>query len=167
MTMKYVAEVGDKAYAVAIDQPGQVTVNGRPHTVDLQPINDGPLYSIILDGVSHEVFVDWNEGAYIVMVRGERYVVRVEDERLRTLAELGRQRHPEQRTVTVKAPMPGLVVKIPATPGGKVSAGQPVVILEAMKMENEIRAPRSGTVKSLRVKPGQTVNQGDVLAVIE
>jgi biotin carboxyl carrier protein len=62
--------------------------------------------------------------------------------------------------------MPGLVVGVPAKVGEPVKMGQGVVILEAMKMENEIRAPRDGVVKAVRVAPGQAVEQGQVLAVI-
>jgi len=63
--------------------------------------------------------------------------------------------------------MPGLVVAVPVEAGTVVKSGQPVVILEAMKMENEIRAPRAGTVKTIRVAKGQTVNKDEALIILE
>jgi biotin carboxyl carrier protein len=69
--------------------------------------------------------------------------------------------------VAVKAPMPGLVVAVAATSGQEVKIGQGLIILEAMKMENELRAPRAGRVKAIRVSPGQVVDKDQVLVVIE
>jgi biotin carboxyl carrier protein len=165
--MKYIAETENCSYQVEIERSGEVVVDGRPHRVDLRSIDGEALYSIIVDSQSFEVFVDWSEGAYYVMLEGERHVVRVEDERLRTLARLGGRVQSGLGEVAVKAPMPGLVVRLVAGPGVQVKAGDGLVILEAMKMENEIRAPRSGTVKAIRVAPGQKVNKDQVLAVIE
>jgi biotin carboxyl carrier protein len=165
--MKYIAETEDCSYLIEIDRSDEVVVDGTSHKVDLRSIDGEALYSIIIDGQSFEVFVDWSEGAYYVMLEGERHVVHVEDERLRTLARLGGRVQPEQGELPVKAPMPGLVVKLVAEPGTQVKAGDGLVILEAMKMENEIRAPRSGAIKAIRVSPGQTVNKDQVLAIIE
>jgi len=66
----------------------------------------------------------------------------------------------------VRAPMPGLVLGLPISAGSDVERGQTVVILEAMKMENDLAAPISGKIKEIRVNKGQTVNQGDVLVVV-
>jgi biotin carboxyl carrier protein len=165
--MKYIAETEDGSFQVEIERSDEVVVDGKSHWVDLRSINGEALYSIIVDGQSFEVFVDWIEDAYYIMVEGERYVVHVEDERLRTLTKLGSRVQPEHGELTVRAPMPGLVVKLIANPGTQVKVGDGLVILEAMKMENEIRAPRSGIVKSVQVAQGQKVNKDQILAIIE
>ena len=66
----------------------------------------------------------------------------------------------------VKAPIPGLVIKVLVTQGDQVQVGQPLIILEAMKMENELRAPRDGVVATVKVKPGNSVNQGETLVTL-
>lgn len=173
--MKFFVELDGTHYTVEIERPDQVTVDGEPHQVDFQcipcgevlDITRGALYSLIMDGYSHEVFVEWHDGVYEVMVEGERHLVRVEDERLRVLAGLGGPVVEATGEVAITAPMPGLVVKVPVEVGESVKAGQAVVILEAMKMENQIRSPREGRVKAVRVTAGQAVEQGQVLAVIE
>lgn len=173
--MKYFVELDGTSYTIEIEGPDQVIVNGEPYRVDLQSIvrgrptdvAGGALYSLLMDGQSHEVYVEWCEGLYDIMVEGERHLVRVEDERLRALASLGAQVEKAVGEVVIKAPMPGLVVKVATGVGESVNAGQAVLILEAMKMENQIHSPRQGTVKAVRVSAGQAVDQGQVLAVIE
>jgi biotin carboxyl carrier protein len=79
---------------------------------------------------------------------------------------MGSQAHETHGTAVVLAPMPGLVMRVLVTPGEAVLEGQGVAILEAMKMENEIRAPRPGVVKAVHVMAGKAVNQGDALLVV-
>jgi biotin carboxyl carrier protein len=165
--LKYIAETQDCSFEVEVERSGEVVVDGRLRKVDLRSIDGEALYSVIVDGQSFEVFVDWSEGAGYVMLEGERHVVHVEDERRRTLSRLGGAAQPKGGEIPVKAPMPGLVVKLIAQPGAEVKPGDPLLILEAMKMENEIRAPRAGRLKTIRVAPGSKVNKDDVLAVIE
>ncbi|HKT39155.1 MAG TPA: acetyl-CoA carboxylase biotin carboxyl carrier protein subunit, partial [Ktedonobacterales bacterium] len=98
-------------------------------------------------------------------VRGQVYRVRLADERARTLASLAGGAH-ASGDANIRAPMPGLVSHVLVEEGVEVQRGQAVVVLEAMKMENDLPAPRAGVVKSLRVSKGQAVNQGDLLAVI-
>ena len=88
----------------------------------------------------------------------------VEDEREKALAGSVKAAHTGE--ARVYAPMPGLVLGVPVEMGASVTLGQTVVVLEAMKMENDLAAPRAGTIKEIKVSKGQTVNQGDVLVVI-
>ena len=163
--MKYVAATEDHTFTIEIGRPGEVTVNDTARHVDLQPIDD-TLFSLIVDGRAYEAFVERREGAYHVMIEGERHVVEIEDERRGGLRRLGEAKHDHAGEVQVNAPMPGLVVAVSVEAGQAVRAGQGVAVLEAMKMENEIRSPRDGTVKTVRVKAGEKVNQGTVLVVI-
>jgi biotin carboxyl carrier protein len=133
--------------------------------VDLRRI-DGQRFSLLLDSISYEIHVERHEGTYYVMLEGDRYAVEVADARLKHVREMGLQEHALHGLATVLAPMPGLVVRLLVTPGAEVVEGQGVAILEAMKMENEIRAPRAGVVKAVHVHGGMAVNQGDTLVVV-
>ncbi len=173
--MKYIVELDGASYIVEIEAPDRVVVDGEPHEVDLKcvahgqarDIAGGAVYSLIIDGQSHEVFVEPGDGVYDILVEGERHLVRIEDERTRALSGLTEKEGKAVRETAITAPMPGLVVKVVAEPGQEVKAGQAVVILEAMKMENEVRTPRNGRVKAVNVTAGQPVERGQVLAVIE
>jgi glutaconyl-CoA/methylmalonyl-CoA decarboxylase subunit gamma len=165
--VKYLADVDGKTFVVALDHPNEVVVDGEPHQVSLEAVNRGTTYSILIDGRSYEAFIERREGIYYVEVGSERHAVTVEDERLGRLRRLGGATREQTGELTMKAPMPGLVVAVRVEPGQQVEQGQGVVILEAMKMENEIRAPRGGVVKAVRVRAGQAVNQGEAMLVIE
>jgi biotin carboxyl carrier protein len=163
--VKYIASVDERDFTIDVDHPGEVVVDGEDLAVDLKPI-DGQLYSLLLGARSVEVYVERLEGVYYVLLDGDRYAVEVEDARLKTLKAMGRAEHETHGTATVLSPMPGLVVRVLVALGEAVAEGQGLVILEAMKMENEIRSPRGGQVKALHVAPGRTVNQGEALVVI-
>ena len=164
--MKYLAEVDDQPYVIVVDHPGEVTIDGETHQVDLQPVGKGNIYSILLDGQSYDVYVERINGVYYIKIGSERLAVVVEDERLGSLKRLSRATGGTGEA-TVNAPMPGLVVAVRVEVGQQIEANQGLVILEAMKMENEIRSPRAGTIKAIKVSPGQKVNQGEVLVAIE
>jgi biotin carboxyl carrier protein len=99
------------------------------------------------------------------VVQGRPYVVEVQDARSRALASLAGAAHASGEA-TIRAPMPGLVSSVLVTSGEEVQRGQTIVVLEAMKMENDLTAPRAGYVRVLRVAKGQTVSQDEVLATI-
>jgi biotin carboxyl carrier protein len=168
--VKYVATGGEAAQAVDhvvdVDRPGEVTVDGTVHAVDLRSIDDMHLYSLIVDDASYEMHVERHMGVYYVQIGGDRYAVEVEQERLKKLRAMGGRRHEEHGGATVRAPMPGLVVRVFVEPGQPVAIDQSLVILEAMKMENEIRSPRAGVVKSVAASPGAAVNKDDELLAI-
>ena len=165
--MKYVATIDGQSYTIEIDNPGQIIIDGEDRAVDLRQVGKLSLYSLLMDNASYEVVVeDEGHNTCRVMIGGELYEVRVEDERTRRLALANRKPNPPSGELAIKAPIPGLVVKIPVEPGEAVRAGQSVVILEAMKMENELRTPRIGTVHEIRVAIGDKVDQGQVLVTI-
>ncbi len=165
--MTYSATAGGQDYSIDIEGSGGVVVDDRAFAVDLRPIDGEHLYSLLMDNESYELFVERREGMYYVLVEGDRYVIDVEDARLRQLKAAGEQAHQVTGAATVAAPMPGLVVRLLVEPGQAVGVDQGLLILEAMKMENEIRSPQEGVVKSINVQAGQAVNPGDVLAVVE
>ncbi|TET69182.1 MAG: biotin/lipoyl-binding protein, partial [Candidatus Zixiibacteriota bacterium] len=102
-----------------------------------------------------------------VYLRGHRIICRVEEERKARLARLAGEREEERAQKTLQAQMPGLVAKILVSPGQEVKEGQGVVVVEAMKMQNELKAPREGTVKEIRVKEGEAVEKDQVLVTFE
>jgi len=164
--MKYIATVGDQRYTIEIGKDGQVLVDGRPHQVDFRSIGETSLYSLLMDHHSYEVFVEEEKGTYRVLLRGRLYEVQVQDERAIRLAQATGGFAPPTGEVAIKAPMPGLVVAVPVVEGQEVKAGETVVILESMKMENELKAPRDGTVQRVRVEAGQSVDQHATLVVL-
>ncbi|NPA90352.1 MAG: acetyl-CoA carboxylase biotin carboxyl carrier protein subunit [Chloroflexi bacterium] len=110
--------------------------------------------------------VERGEKGYRVLLGGVLYNVQVEDERRRRLLAGRSKPAAPVGDMHVKAPIPGLIVKVEVEVGQHVRADQPLVILEAMKMENEIRAPQAGIVREVRVSPGDSVEQGAVLVVL-
>jgi biotin carboxyl carrier protein len=167
--MKYYATVDNETYEISIDGPDQVTVNGVPLMADMERIGRLDLYSLLMDNISHEVYVEAEgepRNSYGVLVEGARYAVKVQDERSRRMALADRSLKPPAGELMIRAPIPGLVVKVAVTPGQEVAEGETLVILEAMKMENELRAPRAGAIHEVRVVPGNQVSLGQVLVSV-
>ena len=165
--MRYTARVGERSLEVEIGPQGEVRVDGQARQVDLRNIDGGPLFSILVDGRSREVFVERVEGQFRVLLEGGLHIVQVEDERTQLLGKVQGAERPERGEVTVRAPMPGLVVAVRVATGETVKTGQGLLILEAMKMENEVRAPQEAEVKAVRVAPGDAVEQNQALVVLE
>jgi len=144
----------------------EVGVDGELFQVDVARVGDG-LRSLLIDGVQHEVSVDRRgNGAYWVAGREGGVPVEVVDP-LTHLAQVSRGGAGTVGQVQVKAYMPGRVSTVLVAVGAEVEAGQGVIVLEAMKMENEIQAEQAGTVTRIYVEPGQAVEGGDPLFDLE
>ncbi len=167
MSTRYIAYVDGQEVEILVHPHGALEVDGEPVDVHLEHISNETIYSLIIEHRSHEVYAEYlQEGRWVILVDGERHEVVVEDERTQRLKQLGGGTARHVGDVQIKAPMPGLIVKVPVEEGQHVAAHEAVVILEAMKMENEIRAPVEGVVKTVRVQPGQAVDQGELLVVL-
>jgi biotin carboxyl carrier protein len=164
--VKYFARVGANEYEVEMDQ-GQIFVNGEAVKVDLLQVGVAELYSVLFGGRSYDMLVQVDRFNYTVTFRGEQFLVQVEDERSRKLNSGRRVPAIPQGELPVKAPISGLIVKVLIEPGMPVEDQQALVILEAMKMENEIRSPRAGVIKSIAVAAGNRVEQNQPLLVLE
>ena len=181
--MRCVATVGSATLTINLEDDGAVraiSLDGDERTVDWRAVGGRTLsaqgeraghYSLLVGDRSYEMFIraagrqESGASAFEVSIGGQTFEVGVQDERARALASLVG----EARTsgdVTIRAPMPGLVSNVLVNEGDEVQRGQAVVVLEAMKMENDLSATHAGIVKSLRVTKGQTVAQGEALAVI-
>ena len=161
--MKYVTEVNGRRYEIEVGNEGQLLVNGEERQVDFLSL--GPsLYSIIMNNQSLQVVIDGERGRYDVLMHGHLYETTVLDEQAMMLAR--RSGGLLNRSGDVSAPMPGLIVQVPVAVGQQVEAGETLVILESMKMQNELQAPVSGTVESVHCSDGQTVDKGELLIVV-
>lgn len=107
------------------------------------------------------------KGRYVLGIGGHRYTVEALDERTRVIQEMTARNAPPSGPAPIVAPMPGLVVRVNVQAGDQVSAGQSVVVMEAMKMENELRSAAAGTVRTVRTTPGTAVEKGTVLIELE
>jgi biotin carboxyl carrier protein len=167
--VKYYVTIEDRILEIEIvDGPGgsTATVEGQTHALDLQPISADALFSLVVDRSSHEVLVENVDGGMEVVVAGELFHIVVQDEWERRLATIQRKSTAETGETVVRAPMPGAVVGVEVELGAPVKRGQGLVILSAMKMENEIRSPRDGKVVSIHVSQGDKVEQNADLVTI-
>ncbi len=164
--MKYITIIGDQQFTIDINRDGQITVDGEIINVDMQQTRDTTMHSIIIEGQSHDVRMNEEGGVYVAQLRGQIFEVTVEDEHTRRLAGLKSGPAPITGEVVIKSPMPGVVVDVLVSQGQTVEKGEVVVILESMKMQNEFKTPRAGTVQTARVAAGDKVEQNTILLTI-
>lgn len=163
--MKYVTTINKKKFEIEIDKDGKVLVNGQPRDVDFLSLGRS-FYSLLMNTASHQVAVEEREDAIEVLLGGRLYNTQVLDERALLMAQRTGGLPGEGGDSVVKSPMPGLIVSVRVQPGDAIKAGQTVVILESMKMQNELKSPRDGVIQKVNVSPGQTVEQNKVLVAI-
>jgi biotin carboxyl carrier protein len=167
--MTFSAKLGEQSYTIEIEEIQKsvyrVAVDGNEFLVDGKKTGRTN-YSLIVDNRSFEIEVDHREDEYRVLVDGRNYHVHLVDERRMLVggSQSGVQLQGRQK---VSVPMPGKVVAVLVSEGDKVEKGQGLVIVEAMKMENEVHSPTAGEVKEIKVKPGDTVEGGAVLVIVE
>jgi biotin carboxyl carrier protein len=161
--MKYITTVEDKEFVVEIVDEKHITVDGKVYEIDFESVSGQPVYSLIVDGRSHESYVYQGEDNWQVLLRGRLYPAIVEDEREKRLRAAAGGGVIETGEFHLRAPMPGLVVAIPVEEGQEIKKGQVILILESMKMQNELKAPRDGTMGRIRVKTGESVEQKQTL----
>jgi len=162
---RFTAVVGDATRAVEVVALGegryQVSVDGTVSTVDGRRTGAAG-FSLLIDHALTDVSVVMRGDTYLVDVGGRVHRVQLLDaRRARTAAAPGAGER------EVRAAMPGKIVAVLVEVGATVTRGQGLLVIEAMKMENEVTAPRDGTVQEIRAQPGQTVEAGELLAVIE
>jgi biotin carboxyl carrier protein len=164
--MKYHVTIGQEEFEIEVRSDTEILIDGKPIRVDFQSLADQPVYSLLLGNESYEAYVGESESGLQVLLRGQLYEVEVEDERQRRLRQASEVTGGPAGEFHLKAPMPGLIVAVPVSEGESVSRGQNLVILESMKMQNELRAPRDGVVQRVRARPGERVEQHQVLVTL-
>jgi biotin carboxyl carrier protein len=161
--MKYISTVNGIEYQIELIDEHHIIVNGRKLMVDFNSVSGQPVYSLIVDGKSFEGLVYPGETEWEVLLMGRQFPVVVEDEREKRLRAAAGGSVSEAGEFHLKAPMPGMVVSIPVEEGQPIEKGDVLLILESMKMQNELKAPRGGTVGRIRVKSGESVEQRQTL----
>jgi biotin carboxyl carrier protein len=164
--MKYTARTRNNEFIIEIGQDGQVAINGELFDIDFQQIPGSGVASLLLDNRSLEAVVEERNGHWEVLIKGELYTVTVDDERTQRLAQARGSIAALDGEVIVKSPMPGIIVAVPVNRGDSVCKGDKVVILESMKMENELRAPMDGIITQIRVQAGDNVEKDQFLLAI-
>lgn len=144
---------------------GIFVVNGKQQKLDISKIKEGQFH-IIADSRSYRaelISTNDDEKKFVVRVNGNDYEVAVSDRYDQLLQKLGMAKGSTVKLKEITAPMPGKVLAINIEEGSEVQKGDPVLVLEAMKMENAIKSPGEGKVKKIRIKQGDAVEKGQVL----
>lgn len=177
--MKYFVEIEDQEYGLEVHHTEGGTVirpvepaNSAPVAVDFATVHSNVetgegLYSIIANGKSYQLYVEPQETGFRIAVWRHRFNLDVLTEREWRMKKVAPRQATDTGTITLNAPMPGLVKAVLVSPGDHVTKGHRLLVLEAMKMENDISAPREGTIKSVHVQPGAVIESGKPLISLE
>jgi biotin carboxyl carrier protein len=168
--MLYQVTIGERVLAVRLRHAGAqvfASVDDGPEQPVRLDVVRGPLHSLVLGDERCELLARRDGQTVDIALRGVGFQAEVMDETHARLAQVAAARGGGHVRRDLKAPMPGLVVKVLVQPGQEVTPGQPLVVLQAMKMENELSLPHGGTVSQVGVAEGQTVEAGQVLATLE
>lgn len=144
-------------------------IDGQELAFDIIDVKDGEFH-ILLNNKSYTAIVcDMNpeDKTCIIRINGNDYEIKVQDKYDLLLQQLGMSDLKSKKVNIIKAPMPGLVLKMEKQTGDEIKKGEPVLILEAMKMENILKSPGDGRIKSILVKQGQAVEKNQVLVELE
>ena len=168
--IKLKAEVAGEDHQISIQRTESVLlaeVDGRRYQLELRDLGDGEY--LLIDGTSvYDCRAEDSHnhsGVVEVNLRGVNYTIKLTDPKRLRSAQSGAEH--DKGTARIVAPMPGKVVRILVAAGSEVAAGAGILVVEAMKMQNEMKAPKAGHVVSIDAQVGSTVNAGDVLAIIE
>ena len=166
--MKYVVKVGDTDVDVLLEGD-IVTVDGRTSTAHVSDVEGTPVRMVTIGDAVHRVVArrGATKGRYTLWLDGFKYEVEALDERTRAIRALSGAEKGPTGPAPLVAPMPGMIVRVAVQVGDTVQPGQGLVVMEAMKMENELRATSAGIVKAVHAQPGTAVNKGVVLLELE
>ncbi|HEX3865904.1 MAG TPA: acetyl-CoA carboxylase biotin carboxyl carrier protein subunit [Gemmatimonadaceae bacterium] len=174
--MRYLVRVNGEEHEVLLDERG-VHIDGSDVVAQVLPIDGTPERMVTIGSAVHRVVVRQASingatpasarGRYTLWLDGHRFDVEALDERTHAIRELAGKSAGPSGPAPVIAPMPGLIVRVNAQVGDEVHAGQGIVVMEAMKMENELRAPAAGRVKTVLAVAGTAVEKGTVLVEFE
>ena len=167
--MKYIVDIAGRRIEVTLDGDQASVDGGAPEHVKLSDLEGTPVRLVTIGDAVHRVMArrDGERGSYAIRIDGRRFAVQALDERTRAIRDLSAAAAGPAGPQPVKAPMPGLIVRIDVKAGDQVIAGQGVAAMEAMKMENELRAPAAGKVKAVHAIVGQAVEKGAMLVEFE
>jgi pyruvate carboxylase subunit B len=167
--VKYIVELNGERHTVNLTAGSIAYDSEATASAELSDIEGSPVRVVRIGSEVFRVVVEKREGRgrYFLWIDGYRYEAEALDERRRALRDLSGANAGPTGPAPIVAPMPGLIVRINVSPGDTVEAGQGVVVMEAMKMENELRATGPGKVRSVEVAPGVAVEKGALLVALE
>lgn len=166
--MKYYVQVNGRPHEVTVvERLGEleVTVDGARLELEYEEVDRLGQVAVRCGGMSYGLSLEGDASEITAVIAGHLYAVELEDERERAAHAAAREA--SKGGGVVKSVMPGVVVQLLVQPGDSVEAGQPLLVLEAMKMQNEIAAPAAGTVKAVHVEEKQAVGSGEKLVTLE
>jgi acetyl/propionyl-CoA carboxylase alpha subunit len=166
--VRYVIDLGDDRTEVELES-GVAALGSYSVPASLTEIEGTPVHLATLGAETHRVVVrrGGNRGSYTIWIGGYRFTVEALDERARAVRDITAHARAPTGPAPVVAPMPGLIVRVNVKPGDQVTAGQGVIVMEAMKMENELRVQAAGRVRNVLIEPGTPVEKGALLIELE
>lgn len=166
--MKYIVELNDSRHTVDVEGT-QATIEGIKAHAELGVSNGTPTRLMRIGDRVVRVTGRRGDrrGLYHLEIDGYKYTVDAIDERTRAIRDMTAKAAGAAGPAPLKAPMPGLIVRVNVKVGDEVAAGQGMVVMEAMKMENELRATAAGVVKAVLIEPGKAVEKGAILVELE
>jgi biotin carboxyl carrier protein len=166
--VRYVVEVDGERTVVELEGD-EVTVDGETVRAHLADVEGTPVSLLTIGSRVYRVVARRGDarGRYTLSIDGRRFQVDALDERTRAIRDLSAASAAAAGPSPLAAPMPGLIVRVNVQAGDAVQAGQGLVVMEAMKMENELRSPSGGTVKAVHAVPGSAVEKGALLVELE
>ena len=166
--MKFIVEIDGERHEVELED-GRAQMGGTETTAALLEVAGSPVHVVTVGGKQYQAVVkrEGPKGRYVLWMDGWRFELDALDARARAIRDLSAAAAGAKGPAPVVAPMPGLIVRLHVKLGDTVEADQPVVVMEAMKMENELRAKAAGTVKAIHAQPGKAVEKGTILVELE
>jgi len=162
----YIVSIDEKKHSLKILSHNKVELNGNNHEVDLSQLSKYTYLLKVDNNIYHVTSEKLNNQNYSFTINGSTYNTTVRTNLEEKANEYLQNKAKESGTEIIKSPMPGLIVKILKQVGDNVEVGDPIILLEAMKMENEVRASASGIIKSISTKENASVEKGQALLEI-
>jgi len=169
--MNYSAQVGSNRFRIEVKENGsgglELKLDNRPIIIDKYEFEANKSLKLTIGGHTAEIVVEKNQEDYQCWLNSRLIKCEIMDEKSARYGSLAGGEQGSRKGHLLVAPMPGLILKVEVEVGQKVDRGQGLVIMEAMKMENELRSAHGGIVKEIKVKPGQTVDKNQPLILFE
>jgi biotin carboxyl carrier protein len=163
---EFIVTIDGKKFSVNTNHSDKVVLNGSQHSLEIFQLSEHTFNIKLDNNVYHVTSTKLENGRYSFLVDGNYYESNVRTKLEEEAANLLNNLHESEGIKRIKSPMPGLILRLNKEIGEKVTMGEPLLLLEAMKMENEIRSPSSGTVSEIMVSEGSSVEKNQILVII-